>query len=299
MLLACAVSVGAQAPERVYHVGLLLSVPDPALKKEFLDELARQGFVQGKNLDTTFRYASTREEILPRARELAALRMDLFLVEGTNPTRAMQSLTRTIPIVFVPAGDPVGAGLVRDLVHPGGNTTGVSSQECVLIRKRLELLRELVPGARRIVLITGLLLDNHPCKQAIDAAGPDVRVIVADREAASTVEAVVRQKPDAIMSTGGYASQAAVTEALGNRLHVAIIADTPAPGVVVLLSANEPEMVRRGADQVARILRGASPGDTPVELVSSFRIEIDRRVATRFGIRVPESILLRADRIVE
>ncbi|MGE5615792.1 MAG: ABC transporter substrate-binding protein, partial [Bacillota bacterium] len=264
-----------------------------------LDELARQGFVEGKNLDTTFRYASTREEILPRARELAALRMDLFLVEGTNPTRAMQSLTTTIPIVFVPSGDPVAAGLVRDLVRPGGNTTGVSSQECVLIRKRLELLRELVPHARRIVLITGILLKNHPCRQALDEAGPDVRVIVADREAASTVEAVLREKPDAIMSTGGYGSQAAVTEALGSKLHVAIIADTPAPGVVVLLSANEPEMVRRGADQVARILRGAQPGEMPVELVSSFRIEVDRRVAARFGIRVPESILLRADRIID
>ena len=292
-------SVRAQQPGRRYRVGMLLGdVPSSIrsqLEKAFLDELGRRGFVDGRNLDVRWMYVG---DTSAQARELITFRPDVLVSAGTTRTRMLQSLTKTIPIVFV-AGDPVAGGLVKDLVKPGGNTTGVSGLNCELMTKQLELVRELVPRARSIVVIDQSI-PGGPCAHTAETIRQQVKAIVSEKEsddAARTIQAVMQRTPDAIVNEGYNRDE--INNFFALKHHVPIVSGTMSPGVLVALHQHHVQVVRRHAELVARILNGAKPGELPVEFPREVQMEVDLRLGRQIGIQIPESILLRADRVIE
>ena len=292
-IIAC-LPAQAQQQGRRYRVGVLMGNRDPEVLRlgtVLVGELGRLGFVEGRNLEVRFSYAPG--DLTARARDLIAFQPDVIIAGGTLPTRVLQSLTPTIPIVFL-AADPVAGRLVKNLARPGGHTTGVSTLICELVPKLMELLREL--GARRVVLVT-TPLDGHPCKAAIEALRSEVKAIVPVKDdQALTIQAVLRENPDAILDQG-LPPEVAVTLASSHRIPIASVGK--GPGVLVSIERDRDQVVLRHAALVAKILNGANPGELPVEFPREFRIVVDLHLAKEIGIRVPDSILLRADRVIE
>jgi len=286
--------VAAQQPGRVYRVGVFLAGADgPGYRKLngiLIDELGRLGFVQGRNLDMRLVFG-TNENVPAQARELIAFRPDALIASGTLRTRTLQSLTKAIPIVFI-APDP--GELVPDLLRPGGNTTGISSLACELAPKVLELLRELTPNARRVIAVSS---PQNPCNRELEPLRSKINAIVmAKDDERLTIEMVLRQKPDAILN---IALSDAATSTLALTHRIPIVSTFSAPGVILSLQRDVPQVVQRHARLVAKILNGASPGEIPVEFPREFHLTVDKKVAREIGVSIPESILLRASRTVE
>ncbi len=307
-LIAC-LPAAAQSPGRVYRVGWLdsgqSSVDVPTIIHE---ALSSRGFVEGKNLSIQrIRVVGSRDELAASARDLVAARPDLLMTGGTTNTRLLQSLTTTIPIVFVGAADPVTSGLVKTLAHPGANTTGVSNLQCAFGPKLLEVAHELVPQAARIALIMGGTRELNPCAPSLAdlrSGNVPVDVIWVDpyagaAAASAALTTLARVRPDILIVhfTGPQVETIvkSIAETKGRRIP---IVSSGASGAAVWLNIDIGEVARLGADQVARILGGTPPADLPVALASRYRMEIDLRAAKAQGIRIPESILVRADRII-
>lgn len=288
--------VAAQQPGRVYRVGVFLAGQDSPeyrkLNQILIDELGQLGFVRGRNLDVRFVFGPD-EAVPAQARELIAMRPDAFIASGDLRTRTLQSLTKTIPIVFV-ADDP--RELVADPLRPGGNATGISRLSCELTPKLLELLRELAPNARRMVLVSS---PQSPCNSDLEALTPKVKatIVMARKDEGATMQAISRERPDAILLNIALPDGATSALALNHRIPIA--ARYSAPGVIVSLQRDIPEVVRRHARLVAKILNGASPGEIPVEFPREFHLTVNKKIAREIGVRIPESILLRASRTVE
>jgi putative ABC transport system substrate-binding protein len=299
-VLAAHLPARAESPGRVYRVGFLGAGMDEERDRIWSEELSRFGFVKGRNLVIREKHsaAGLTNRLVENAHELLAFQPDLLVTDGTVRARLLQSLTRTIPIVFT-SGDPIGAGLLKDLRRPGGNLTGVSSQECLLRQKRLELLRELVPKARRVVVLDDLRPDENPCAAL---AGSGLTPIVATRGNAqegndeATLHAILREKPDALLAESAFARKIFV--ALASKWRVPIVAGGDLDeGVLASLTTDFAELFRLVANQMGRVLRGTPPGDLPVQLTSRFRLEINGIVAKNLGIQIPASVLARATRV--
>ena len=294
----------AQSP-REYRIGMLMGTPFSAggYFKAFEDELARLGFVEGKNLRVTRRAADA--EALAA---LAAARPDVLVTEGTRFTKALQRAMPTLPIVFAGAADPVRSGLVTSLAHPGGNLTGVVNLECDMVRKRLELMREILPQPRRLVLLTPKVVPP------ICPMDPEVlqRLGVSVYEDPSTnleevrasLDQLVRTKPDGLVCTGISGDDLDPASPIARQVlrNVPLAADGDGwtgDLALVALKVDPSEIHRRAASQVARILGGIPAGDIPVETSTRFQFTINLKRAAQLGVKIPQSVLLRADRVVE
>ena len=299
----------AQAPGKGVRVSILFNgdtnAPPPWLKV-FEQQLARHGFVAGKNLELrrVGEWGGSQERVTAAAREVIASRADVIMVEGTGRARIVASLTQAIPIVLAGAADPVGSGLVKDLARPGGNVTGVSNQECELIRKRFELIRELLPGARRAAIIASRAIPCKITKEALLGADSPVDLLWVEAKGAgpnAVLQAALRANPDVIVPFGvsSVREAEAIRRTLDQRRVPIISDDSWNEGAVISLIHDTDAIARSCADQVARILAGARPGDLPVELVAKFELIVNLRRAKEIGLQVPGSILLRADRLVE
>ncbi len=276
----------AEAAEKVYRVGVL--APEGMRPIETFKERLRQlGWKEGQNIRFDYRSAEgddTRQPAL--AAELVALPVDLILTWGTPATLAAKQATATIPIVIGSIGDPVTVGVVPNLAHPGGNVTGFASQSFELEEKRFELLRELVPGMTRIVMLgnVGNLYADLAIKRLaplVEAAGLKFEGVKIDAENGLErgLDAVRRARPDGVLV-------AAVSAFYTPRIYRPIIAfmaanrlpaiysnrDFVEAGGLIAYSANFDDLLRQAAVYVDKILKGAAPGELPVQQAATFRV---------------------------
>ena len=303
----------AEAAEKVYRVGVL--APEGMRPIETFKERLRQlGWKEGQNIRFDYRSAEgddTRQPAL--AAELVALPVDLILTWGTPATLAAKQATATIPIVIGSIGDPVTVGVVPNLAHPGGNVTGFASQSFELEEKRFELLRELVPGMTRIVMLgnVGNLYADLAIKRLeplVEAAGLKFEGVKIDAENGLErgLDAVRRARPDGVLV-------AAVSAFYTPRIYRPIIAfmaanrlpaiysnrDFVEAGGLIAYSANFDDLLRQAAGYVDKILKGASPGELPVQQAATFELLVNLTTAKALGLTIPPLILARANEVIE
>jgi putative ABC transport system substrate-binding protein len=311
-LLACAtapVTGRAQEAGRIYRVGVLFSeggnsmTPDRDAVRE---QLAAHGFVDGRNLQMTWRGGSGWTDIDRKtALELVAEHPDAILAFSTRMTQAVQFATQSIPIVFVQVSDPIADGVVKDYAHPGGNTTGVSTQHREIVGKRFELLRELLPKARRVALVT---------PYATDPSFVAARPTIAEAARRVDFELIEVTHINIHLVAEKQAQAMFVYTVLGEAFTMDNLIDMAAklriPSVFPdarwvrrggLLSYGTDPLAntRLAADQLARVLRGAKPGDQPVEQNPRFVLAINLATAKALGLSIPRSVLARADELLQ
>jgi ABC-type uncharacterized transport system substrate-binding protein len=304
----------AQQARKVPTVGFLgQSTPlgESERAAAFAQRLRELGWVEGRTIAIEYRWAAGRNERLAEiAAEFVQLKMDVIVAGGTPPVLAAMQATSIIPIVFASAGDPVGTGLVASLARPGGNVTGLSVLAVDLAGKRLDLLREVVSGFGRLAVMGNvgnpIILNELAELQA--AAGRlglqvDRLEIQRPQDIAPALEAV-KGRADAV-----YVCQDLLT--VGNRMRINTLAlgarlpvmhasreHIEAAGLMSY-GPNFLDLYRRAGDYVDKILRGAKPGDLPVEQPTKFELVINLTTARALGLTIPESLLARADEVIE
>jgi putative ABC transport system substrate-binding protein len=308
------VARGQQA-ERVRRVGVLMAVANNALgqarARAFQQELERLGWTDGRNLSIQYRWAEGRAERYAEiAAEFVRLNVDVIVAEATPPTLAAKQATSVIPIVFVGTGDPVGTGLVASLARPGGNVTGLSNQNNDLAGKRVELLREIVPGLRGLGILVNVLnvaavAEMREIEAAAAALGLKVVKLEIRRaeDIAPALEAFTGPAVAlyVILDTLANANALRIsTLALGKRLPTMFGAREPLDtGGLMSYGADTLDLRRRAAGYVDKILRGTKPGDIPVEQPTKFDLVISLTTARALGLDVPLFLQQRADEVIE
>ena len=305
----------AQQAERVPRVGFLSFGPAPSasqpVNEAFFEGLRELGYREGDNVVVERRYADLKPERIPvLATELVHLKVDVIVTTGDGEVRAARRATSTIPIVMAVSGDPVRAGYVASLARPGGNVTGLSYLSPEMNPKLLELLKEAVPNLRRVAVIWN---GANPVKEldferAARGLGLEVHSVpirtASDFD--SALAASTRARPDALLTlVDEVMNQAAnytrvVAFAAKHRLP-AVAADRRhvANGALMSYAPSLVGMFRRSAVYVDKILKGAKPADLPVEQPTKFELVINLKTAKTLGLTLPQSILLRADQVIE
>jgi putative ABC transport system substrate-binding protein len=268
--------------------------------------------VEGQSIAFEERWADGRYERLPElAAELVRLNVDILVTVATPATRAAQQATRTIPIVMTLVSDPVESGLVANLARPGGNTTGFSFMHPELSRKRLELLKEIIPKIARVAVLSNPSNPNTPpLLRETKAAARSLRLqlhVVEVRDSTqldSAFSAMIRDRADAlvVMPDVVFLDQRRriVDLAAQNRLPAMYPWREPVDaGGLMAYGANGPDILRRAAVYVDRIVKGTKPSDLPVEQPTKFELVINLKTAKALGFMIPPSILAQADSVVE
>ena len=275
--------------------------------KPFFDHMRQLGWVEGQNIAYDRAYADDQMAMLPRlAAELVARKPEVIYAPPPPAAVAAKRATQTIPIVFGVVSDPVGIGLVTSLSRPGGNVTGISSMGASLAPKRIELLREISPGVKRI----GLLGDSTDptieiAQQALAPAAASLGLTIISAEAThpgdfdAAVARLIAKRVDAILAGGSFLAGSLPGRLieLANRERVPVIQG--GPGSLFTYGASLADRLRRSALLVDKILKGAKPADIPVEQPTLFELVVNLKAANALGIAIPRSILLRADRVIE
>ena len=303
----------AQQPGRLPTIGFLGGGTPTSWKPwaaAFVQRLHELGWVEGRTIAIEFRWAEGRlERTQEIAAEFARRKVDVIVVGGSAVLAARQA-TSVIPIVFTIDPDPLGSGLVASLARPGGTVTGLSNQSGDLVSKRIELLREVVPGLRRLAIMANA--DYPAAKRAIDDAqtaarkfGIDVALSELRRadDIGPAIEALKGQAQALYVVSDPFANTNRVrinTFALAARLPTMHAnREYIETGGLMSYGANYPDQFRRAGDYVDRILRGAKPADIPVEQPTKFDLVINLTTAKALGLKIPEAFLLRADEVIE
>jgi putative tryptophan/tyrosine transport system substrate-binding protein len=317
-LLAAPVFVEAQQAAGVPRIGYLAPglAANPSIHEAFRQGLRDLGYVEGRNVVIEYRDAEGKDDRLPAlAAELVALKVNVIVTNGgTLAALAAERATKTLPIVFVSAGDPVSSGLVTSLARPGGNVTGLSLLFPELVGKCLENLKEAVSGVSRIAVLEqpGAVPErtrNDVVKNAEVAAralGVGLQIVgargPADIDRAFSKMLKARANGLAVLSTPMFSSERRrlVDLAAKNRLPtVYSFRLYVEAGGLMSYGPNVPDMSRRAATFVDRILKGAKPADLPVEQPTKFELVINLKTAKALGLTIPPSLLLRADQVIE
>ena len=278
----------------------------------FRDALHELGYVEGKNVQLEVRWGNGEFERLPAlAAELVQSKVDVIVAATSPSVLAVRKATSTIPIVMPVSSDPVGDGLVASLAHPGGNITGLSMMAPELGEKRLQLLRETFPDASRAVAVlwnpayAGMRARFEEAKVAAPKLGLTVRSVeVRDtRELDVAFEAVIREHPEALVLSDPFTTsqRAHIVEFAAEHRLPAIYESSDFVDVGGLMSfgPNISNLYRGAAVYVDKILKGAKPGDLPIEQPTKFELVLNMKAAKALGIRFPASVLLRADKLIE
>ena len=305
----------AQQPAKLPTIGFLgpntRSFDSQQRLPAFVERLRELGWIEGRTIAIEYRWA---EGSIDRAAELAAefvrLKVDVIVTSGTPQVLAAKQATSVIPIVFAAVGDPVGAGVVATLARPGGNATGLSLQQTETTGKRLELLREVIPGLRRLAIIANsdnlsAVLEVREAQAAARALGLDVVTSeIQRREDIAPAFEALKGRVDAL-----YVAADPLLNT--NRMRVAILAvgarlptmysirEPIETGGLIYYGPNFADLNRRAADFVDKILRGTKPADLPVEQPTKFDLVINLITAKALGLEVPPMLLARADTVIE
>ena len=305
----------AQQHGKVWRIGVLewaSMVQNFANLDAFRQGLREFGYVEPQNLVLEYLSADGRTERFPElASELVRLKVDLILARGSPATLAAKKTTATIPIVMTGVGDPVNVGAVGNLAHPGGNVTGLASFTPLLEPKRLELLKDLIPGLTRVAALMNM---GNPGRvlawKAIEkAARPlGIQLELLDVRKAEDLErafdAATRQRAGALLvGQDGFtlANQRTIAELAAKHRLPAIYGagEFVASGGLISYSVSYPPLYYRAASFVNKIFKGAKPGDIPVEQPTKFELVINMKTAKALGVKIPDVIMLRADRVIE
>ncbi len=313
--LAWAGAARAQAPARVRRIGLLtpFSPSDTALWHEaFRLGLRDRGWVEGKNLTIEYRYAEGRVDRLPDlAADLVRLKVDVIVASVGSDALAAKNATRAIPIVMVGPADPVASGLIESLARPGGNITGLSQMSTELSGKRLELLKEMVPRLSRVAVLwnpqgagskLGWKEIQLPARQlGVELHSLEVR---SPEDFDKALEAATRERAGALFVLPDQMFLAnlkriAGLAAKGRLPSIYQWSEFADAGGLVTYGLDRADMYRRAATYVDKILKGAKPGDLPVEQPTKFELVINLKTAKAIGLTIPRTVLFRADRVIE
>ena len=298
-----------QQAGRIPRIGLL----DYAAFWEPLRQGLRDlGYVEGQNIAFVYRPSEGRSERLPDlAADLVRLKVDVIVSYGTPATRTAKHATTTIPIVMVGIGDPLRTGLVASLARPGGNITGNVILGPEIITKRLQLLKEAVPKASRVALLYNPENPSNALNvQELQVGAPALGVtlqwvkVSSPDQFESALSAMTRGRPDALIVTADPMHQLYVGRvvdfAAKNRLPVMYqVKENVIAGGLMSYGASLPDLFRRAATYVDKILKGAKPAALPVEQPTTFELAINLKTAKALGLTIPQSILARADQIVQ
>ena len=314
-LLAAPLAAEAQEPTRVWRIGFLgagvYSSGDPRVEalRRGLREL---GYAEGRNLAIEFRWAEGNSNRLPAlAAELAMLRIDAIVSQGTQATDAARRAATTIPIVFAVAGDPIGTGLVSSLARPGGNVTGLTDIAPEMAGKRLALLREVAPGITRIAVLWNPANPSAaPQMRDTSAVARSFALLIRSLELKDVSQlenafaTAVQDRAGAVivLSDGALYGRRVQIAQLAAKHRLPCIAWTPEfaeSGCLMAYGANVVEMHRRAAMFVDKIWRGAKPADLPIEQPTTFELVINLKTAKALGLTIPPSLLQRADQVIE
>ena len=301
----------AEQSTKMRRVGLLSAGSVvPALRAAFIESLANLGWIEGKNVIVELRYAENKHERLPElAAELIRLQPDVIVAGGgTLAPLALKRATATIPIVMAAAGAPVESGLVTSLARPGGNITGLSSNSLELAGKRLQLLKEILPAVSRVAVVWNAA-NPYPAvvlqqtKEAAPALGIEILSfeVRGPADIAGALESVMRQRPNALITVEDpltFNERDYIVEFTArNRLPAMYgLREFVVAGGLIAYGANLADLLRRSAGYVDKILRGAKPGDLPIQLPTTFELAINLKTAKALGLTIPQSVLLRAER---
>jgi putative ABC transport system substrate-binding protein len=316
-LLAASLGARAQPARRAYRLGYLHLgtpvTPGTTLGNWLAKPMRELGYVDGQNLIVEARYADDQADRLPGlARELAQLRLDAIIAVGTSATQAVKDATSTIPIVFLTNVDPVAVGFVSSLARPGGNVTGVLiTPEGSLAGKKLELLKELVPRATRFVMLIpddpgiGMKLQVQDVRKAASALGVELIVVeTRGRDFGSAFATIGAARPGALLVAAHpfFVRDAKQIVELAAKYRLPAIYEWPQQvqdGGLMSYGASDVETDRRVAVYVDRIFKGAKPGDLPIWQPTDLHLVINLNTAKALGLTIPQSLLLRADEVIQ
>jgi putative tryptophan/tyrosine transport system substrate-binding protein len=277
----------------------------------FVQRLRELDWIEGRTVSIEYRWADGRSDRYTEiAAEFVRLKVNVIFTAGNEAAIAAKKVTSVIPIVFGVAGDPVGTGLVASLARPGGNVTGLSIQQTDLASKRLELLREIIPGLRRLAIMVNIgssnsVKDMREAQATARTLGLEVSTLEIRRpEDIATAFDALKGRADALYVVGDPLVNT-------NRIRIntlALAARVPTmygfrelveAGGLMSYGPNFSDLFRRAADYVDKILRGAKPGELPVEQPTKFDLVINLTTAKALGLMIPESFLLRANEVIE
>jgi putative tryptophan/tyrosine transport system substrate-binding protein len=277
----------------------------------FVQRLRELGWIENRTVAIEYRWAEGRDELFAEiAAEFIRLKVDVILTYATPSSIAAKKATAVIPIVFAAAGDPVGTGLVASLARPGGNITGLSIQQTDLASKRLEMLREVLPGLRTVAILVNIGSPNSVLEMGeAQAAARTLGLAVVTSEVqraediAPAFEALKGHADGLYVCTSPLLSTNRIrinSLALGVRLPTmyGLRAYTEAGGLMSY-GPNLPDLFRRAADITDKILRGTKPGDIPVEQPTKFDLVINLTTAKALGLQIPDKLLALADEVIE
>jgi ABC-type uncharacterized transport system substrate-binding protein len=282
------------------------------LRRQFLLGLRDLGYIEGRNFKMEVRSANGRPDGLPAlAAELADLPVDIFVVGGEASIRATMKVTETIPIVMTLAPDPVGSGLVTSLAHPGGNVTGMSALAPDLAGKRVELLKEVVPRASRVSVLwnpnnPAKITEWHDTQDAARSVGFALRSfeVRSLAEIEGALAAILNDLPDSLIIFADGLTIAfrrrIGTFAMANRVPmISELREFAEAGGIASYGTSRANLWRRAASYVDKIVRGAKPGELPVEQPTRFELVINLTVAKALGLKIPPTLLALADEVIE
>jgi len=307
----------AQQPERIRRIGVLMAInaddaDAQARMAAFVQGLQQLGWTVGKNVRVDFRLAGIDADTLRKhAAELVALAPDVILAQSSPAIAPLLQATRTVPIVFTLIGDPVGAGYVDSLAHPGGNATGFTVFDYSIGGKWLELLKEIAPRVTRVAVLREAAVAAGPAQfgaaqTVAPSLGMELRPV--DTRDAGEIEraitAFARVPNSGLLVTGSSSASS------HRNLIIALAAQHRLPAVyfqrlfvaaggLISYGTDYVEQFRQAAGYVDRILKGEKPGDLPVQAATKFELVINMKTAKALGLTVPPSLLVRADEVIE
>ena len=311
-LLAGPLAALAQPQGKVWRIGFLGSETAAGFAREleaFRDGLKDLGYIEGRNLIVDYRWAEGASERLPQlATELLREKVDILVTHGVLGARAAQRATSTVPIVMAAlGGDPVALGLVKSLAHPGGNITGLVTFSTMLAVKLLELVKDALPAARKVAFMVSAIASGEMVKRLEAAAKTlklDLQLVQASgaTEIEAAIAAMAERNVDAmiIQTSPGFIPHHGRIAALAARRRIPAVGHTRFAESGGLMGYGADTLYwRRAAYFVDRIFKGAKPADLPIEQPTKIELVVNLKTAKALGIRIPDTVMARADRVIE
>jgi putative ABC transport system substrate-binding protein len=315
-LLSLTRAAHAQATRKLPQIGYVgnsTAALEASLVDGFRQGLRERGYREGDNVIVHYRWADGKiSELPPLIAQLLALKVDVLITAGTPAAVAAKKATTTVPIVMAAVGDAVASGLVQSLSHPGGNVTGLSTLYTQLEGKRIQILREFVPKMKRIALLTNpanpftsIMLKSAQEASAAQNLSSQVYEVSTVADFDSVFAAIAKAKPDAMAVLADrpflVSNRQRIVQFAGKQRLPAMypFSEFMQDGGLVFYGPNFPDMFRRSATYVDKIIKGAKPADLPLEQPTRFEFIINAKAARALRLTIPQSLLISADKVIE